>query len=178
MALWQFRLILLPRRALLEQFGIVPVSISMEAAEDYHWWSDVQPPEGFERQIDSMLPRKESWSTGMRMWGQEDSNDAYVSYKDENMNAVEEIAFRIDARAISADLTSAICTFARNLDCLLMTQEYEILAPERSVILQTVNTSIARRYVVDPVSTLQSLEKGKIEKRINYLTNHKGKISG
>jgi hypothetical protein len=57
MALWQFRMNLIPAQIVCEVYGTVLTSIAMEIAEDFPWWSKVQPPTGFERQIDSILPR-------------------------------------------------------------------------------------------------------------------------
>jgi hypothetical protein len=78
MAIWQFRLILIPENALLSKYDVLPLTIPMELGEDLAWWSEVQPQTGFERRIDMILPRMESWSPEMRMWGQEDGNDAYA----------------------------------------------------------------------------------------------------
>lgn len=169
MALWQFRLILLPERVLLKEYDTVPSVLSMEMAEDFGWWLDVQPPPDLERQMDSILPPKKSWSSSVTMWGNEDSNDAYVSYADEGKRAVEEIAFRIDARVISTELVSAICTLAHQLGCMLMTADYKILLPEESVLSDAINNSTAKRFLEDPESTLQSLDQVEIERRLRYL---------
>jgi hypothetical protein len=48
------------------------------------------------------------------MWGQEDRDEAYVLYADERKSKVVEIAFRIDANAISPELVKQICMLARN----------------------------------------------------------------
>jgi hypothetical protein len=52
MAIWQFRLNLIPEKVLLRRYEILPSVIPEDLAEDLPWWSDVQPPSGFERQID------------------------------------------------------------------------------------------------------------------------------
>jgi hypothetical protein len=171
MAIWQFRLILIPEKILLEKYDVLPLEVPMELAEDYPWWSDVQPPAGFEQQIDGILPRTDSWSSSMRMWGHKEGHDAYVSYVDESMKTIEEIAFRIDARAISADLVREICLLSRKLGCVLMTAEYELLAPDEAMVLTAVNDSTARKFVVDPVSTLQNLDHEKFQKRVDYFMN-------
>jgi hypothetical protein len=156
MAIWQFRLTFVPEKVLLSKYDVLPLSLPIELAEDFAWWSDVQPPEGFERQIDLILPQMDSWSTSMRMWGQKDGDDAYVCYVDESKRAVQEIAFRIDAGAISPELVRRICVLAKQLGCVLMTASYEILAPDESMVLAAINQSTAKKYIDDPFSTLRS----------------------
>jgi hypothetical protein len=167
MAIWQFRLTFVPETVLLGKYEILPSTIPMEFAEG-HKWSNVQPPFGFEREIDMLLPRMDSWSTSMRMWGQKHGDDACVIYVDENQKTVEEISFRVDARAISPDLVRHICVLAKQLGCVLMTADYDILLPDESMVLSAINHSTAKKFVDDPVSTLQGLDHEKIKKRADY----------
>jgi hypothetical protein len=141
----------------------------MELAEDFGWWSDIQPSSGFEQQIDLILRGMDSWCTSMRMWGQKRGNDAHFVYMDENKNRVEEIAFRVDANSISQELVHRICILARQLRGVLMTAEYEILVPEESMVLTALNRSTAKRFVDDPESTLHGLDHAKIQERADYL---------
>jgi len=142
----------------------------MELAEDFAWWSDVQPPAGFERKIDLILPPMESWSESMRMWGQKHGDDGYVCYVDKHNKIVEEIAFRVDARTISLELVRRICSLATDLGCVFMTSEYEILPPDESMVLANINHSTAKKFVDDPVSTLQVLDQQKMQERMNHIT--------
>src|SRR5690349_14512178 len=132
MAIWQFRLTLIPESALTSKYEVLPLAIPMELAEEFGWWSDNQPSDGFEEQISLMLPKAESWSTSMRMWGQEENDDAHVAYSDDTQQRVEEISFRLNANNISPDLVRRICLLAKKLGCVLMTAEYEILAPDEA----------------------------------------------
>jgi hypothetical protein len=93
MAIWQYRLALIPEGALLSKYDVLPLKISMELAEEFGWWSDNQPQSGFEQQIDLILPQMDSWSTSMRMWGHKHSDDAYVLYTDENKSKVNKSLF-------------------------------------------------------------------------------------
>ena len=169
MAIWQYRLILIPEGVLLSKYDVLPLTIPMELAEECGWWSDNQPPSGFEQRIDLILPQMDSWSTSMRMWGHKHSDDAYVLYTDENKSKVEQISFRVDSRTISPELVRRICLLAKDLGCTLLTSEYEILAPDESMVLANLNHSTAKQFVEDPVSTLQGLDQQKIQERANYL---------
>ena len=170
MAIWQHRLTLIPEAALLSRHEVLPLTIPMELAEDVAWWSDIQPISGLERQIDLILPQTTSWSTSLRKWGHEEGDAAYVGYVDESKTTVEEISFRIDARAISPGLVSGICTLARELRCVLMTSEYEILAPDESMLLANIHQSTAKKFVEDPISTLKGLDLKKIRERSDYIS--------
>lgn len=174
MAVWQFRLVLLPEKVLLSRYEILPPAIPQELAEDFSWWADVQPPTGVEDRIDLILPRRASWSTSGRMWGREDRDDAHVFYVDETKSKVVEIVFRIDASSISSELVKQICILARQLGCVLMTADYEILVPEESMVLATLQHSTAKKFVDDPVATLRKLGQPEIQKRFNYPIKDKG----
>ena len=113
MAIWQFRLILLPEEMLLQKYSILPPTIPRELAEDFAWWSSIQPPMGFERQIDLILPQMDSWSTEMRMRGHTESNDAHVIYVDENKEIVEENNFSYRRQCNFGRPSSANLCFGR-----------------------------------------------------------------
>ena len=172
MAIWQHRLILLPEDVLLRQYDVLPLTIPMELAEDFGWWSDVQPAPGFEKKVDLILPPMESWSESMRMWGQKHGDDGYVCYTDKDKKIVEEIAFRVDARTISLELVRRICRLATDLRRVFMTSEYEILAPDESMVLANINHSTAKKFVDDPVSTLQGLDQQKMQERMNHIAKN------
>jgi hypothetical protein len=168
MAVWQFRVIFLPESVLLSRYDVLPLAIPQELAEDFSWWADVQPPAGFERQIDLILPQMDSWSTSLRMWGRKHRDDAHVYYVDESKSQVKEIGFRIDANAISLELLRRICILARNLGCVLMTADCEILAPDESMVLATIQHSTAKNFVDDPVATLRKLGQPEMQKRFKH----------
>ena len=167
MAIWQFRLIFLPEKVLLGKYDVLPLAIPQDLAEDFSWWSEIQPPAGFEEQISLILPAIASSSTSQRMWGQKDRDDAHVLYVDESKSKVEEIAFRIDASAISSEIVHRICILARQLGCVLMTAEHEILAPDESMVLAAIHHSTAKKYIDDPVATLRSLGQPEVQERLN-----------
>jgi len=175
MAIWQYRLTLIPESVLLTKYEILPLAIPMELAEEFRWWSGNQPATGFEQQIGLILPETKSWSTSMRMWGQEESDDAHIIYSDERKDTVEEIGFRLDANKISPDLVHRICVLSRQLRCVLMTAEYEILAADEAMVLAALNHSTAKRFVDDPASTLLTLDHQKIQHRANHLIRDRKK---
>ncbi len=147
---------------------MLPPAIPQELAEDFSWWADVHPPAGFEDQIDLILPKRDSWSTTLRMWGQKHRDDAHVIYVDETKSEVEEIAFRIDANAISPELVRRVCILARQLGCVLLTAQYQILLPDESMVMTTIQHSIAKKFVDDPAAALREVGQPEVQQRLQY----------
>lgn len=156
MAIWQFRIDLIPISALQAKLGGVPASIPQELAEDFDWWSDTQPPIGFEARLDAILPKANSWSEEVLIWGDERGDTAAVCV--DNNRRVEWIGFRIDARGISPGFVRDICKLASELKCVLLSANYRLLAPDEQVVLDAIGHSTAKKYVDDPVATLRSLK--------------------
>jgi hypothetical protein len=170
MAIWQYRLILLPEEALRRKYEVLPLAIPMELAEDFGWWSETQPPPGIESEIDLILPRMDSWSTSMRIWGRRHADDAHVIYEDDTKDKVIEIGFRIDASAVSPDFVRRICRLAIQLKCVLMVAGYKILLPDELMVMTAINDSIAKKFVNDPEATLRSLDQARMQEGFDYLT--------
>jgi hypothetical protein len=147
----------------------------MELAEESDWWSVSQPATGFDQQISLILPEAKSWSTSMRMWGQEEGDDAHVVYSDDRKETVREIGLRLDANKISRELVRRIWLLAQQLRCVLMTADYELLLSDEAMVLAAVNQSTAKRFIDDPASTLLGLDHQKLGDRANYLMRD-GKI--
>src|SRR5215469_953976 len=170
-AIWQFRVILIPEQILLSKYEVLPAAIPMELAEDFAWWADVQPASGFEQQVGVILPQMESWSSSMRMWGLNNADEAWVVYTDEDKKIVEEITFHVDVSDVSPEYVRQICVLARELGCVLLTREYEILVPDEGMVLASINNSTAKRFVNDPIATLKSLDQSEIRKRLEHFMN-------
>jgi len=161
MAIWQFRLDLIPTSALHAKFDNIPTSIPQEMAEDFQWWSDVQPQAGLEARVDVILPKADSWSEDLLIWGDERGDKASVCY-DKNRK-VEWIGFRVDVRKLSLSFISDICRLSNELGCVLLTGTYNLIVPEEQTVLAAISRSTAQRYLEDPVKTLRSLKPSKDE---------------
>ncbi len=159
MAIWQFRLDLLPQKLVQDRDATVPTALPPAYAEETVWWSGVQPPIGFERALGEILPEIDSWSTSMRIWGDERSNSAVVCYRGDDKAHVEWVGFRIDVRVISRPLLAGICLIARKCGCVLVTSKREILEPEEGPILAAIDESVAKLFLTNPVAALRAAAK-------------------
>jgi hypothetical protein len=140
--------------AIRDKFRSVPVTIPVQMADDTEWWSQIQPSAGFEAAIDAFLPKAESWSDEMLIWGDERGDTAAVCYDSDRK--VEWIGFSIDVRDLSLAFVRRICEFAKDQDCMLLTGSNQLIAPDDQTVLAAINHSTAQRYLKDPVSTLLS----------------------
>jgi hypothetical protein len=163
MAIWQFRLNLIPERSLRAKYDTIPVIIPEDMAEDFPWWREAQPPVGFEKQIDSILVRADYRPLSMCIWGDEDANYASIGYEDDTRSTVEWVAFSIDVRNVSIDFVKGICNLASRLKCQILTRQYHLLAPDIKIVLAAIHSSTAKRFVEDPVSTLRGLKRNEGE---------------
>ena len=50
-----------------------------------------------------------------------------------------------------------------------MTSEYEILLPDTAMVMKAVQESTAKKFIDNPVQTLQNLDYRQIEERSNYI---------
>lgn len=102
MAVWQLKLNLIPEQTILSKYGGSPITIPEDLADNTTWWSEVQPPNGFEASIDAVLPKAKSWSGNMNILGDERGDMASVCYANENKNKVEWSGFRVDVGELSS----------------------------------------------------------------------------
>ncbi|MFP2957335.1 hypothetical protein ACLEPN_05755 [Myxococcus sp. 1LA] len=157
MAIWQFRIDLIPMSALRAKFGTVPISVPQDLAEDFDWWSDAQPPSGFKERLDSILPGAGSWSEEMLIWGDERGDTASVCFDD--THRVQWVGFRVDVRSISHSLIRKICALASDWGCMLMGSTYHLMAPNEKAVLAAIGRSTAKRYIENPIATLLGMKR-------------------
>jgi hypothetical protein len=169
MAIWHFRSILIPEVILRRKYSTMPTKVAVEMI-DFPWWSEVEAQQGLERWINSLLPPLEPWSD-MRRWGYEHGHRVYLTYADQNLAKIEEISLCIDARCVSDELIDTYCRIASKLECVFLTRRGEILIPEKVSILRAVKTSVAGRFLEDPVATLRGLECPSISVSIDRRTD-------
>jgi hypothetical protein len=162
MAIWHFRLVLIPELILRRRYGTIPDKIPREAV-DFPWRSQIAPQQGFEQWIDSFVPSLEPWPD-MRRWGFEHGNRVSVCYVEGSSTKVEEIGITIDARHAPEELLEAFGNLASKLGCVFLTVHTgEIVQPDKSSLLRALKASTANRFLSDPETTLKGLDCGVLE---------------
>lgn len=150
MATWQYDLQLIPRSVLVGVFGSVPNQLDSDTFNDTDWWSEHACPD-YEAALGSLLKESESWSAGMRNWGDDDGNFISVFLED---SQIAEIGVRFDVRALDPDFVEGVCNFSKQCDCLFFTEDLKLIEPDPSLLLDEIGHSDAFAFVSDPVGFL------------------------
>jgi hypothetical protein len=156
MAIYQFKMMLIPEVSLRAQFGAIPMFIEEDMAENFPWWNGVSSPLNLKEKVGCILPRIASWSEAMEIWGNEHSNAILIGYDD--ANKIEFISTRIDARCISFPFLTDICKLGAELKCVFMTMEFKLIESDEIAVIAAINNSAAVKFVKDPLSTLRNLK--------------------
>ena len=110
--------------------------------------------------LGTLLPEKKSWSSQLRIWGDEETDDIQVGL---DGPIVEDVQFRLNVGDLSLPLVGSICAFARRFDCLLATRDGAIIPPKREAVVRAIAKSRAAQFVRDPQGFLEEairLDKG------------------
>src|SRR5262245_61724430 len=136
MAIWQFRLVLVPVKAVQSICnGVLPPAISAELAEEFRWWSGAKPRMDFESRIDTILPRRAAWSKHMQTCGKKNGDTVTIGY--DSKNTVKWIECCIDVRTLSQPFLRSVCTLANELGAVFVTAKYRVLEPVESAVLSS-----------------------------------------
>ncbi len=190
MAIWQFQLVIIPRKGILEKIGVIPEILEIdyeERTEHYHlkkeglieeedefkdaltqnWWSstDLQPIEII-HQIDKKVRRANYGRDTFVNWkfnnGKVD-NDASMSI-DEETGKIGEIRFRADLREDELKFLKEMIELAEKYDWLLMDMKGNLVEPRFQEVARLIKISNSYKFLKDPLRFLTDLGKGKINK--------------
>jgi len=163
MAIWQFKVLVIPEPALIKKFGTIPVSVTRDLVEGIDWWAESHLVESVEGIISSVLPERKSWSRSMRIWGEERSDCMLILYHDENKHKIQEIEFRFDVRKVSLPFVHRATEFAKRFQCVFIPRSYHVIAPDELLVLAEIEKSTAKKYVQNPISTVVNLKSEQAE---------------
>lgn len=142
MAIWQFDLFLRPNG-----IGVVPQSVGNEHP-------GAEPRTLFQRSdadviraIDGILPRRDSWSEDLILWGEESGNRIHAVFEG---GRITEVSARIDLRQPRDTFLGQILELARYCDAHFETADESDVPAEESQVLHAIRHSAAYRFVRDP----------------------------
>jgi hypothetical protein len=146
MALWQFTLDLIPAQAARVQ-GVEAIRLDPEQLDRITLGlSGDEEPELFDM-LGKLMAERKGWTTKLRFYGDEESNDAQVSFDD---TKVVNVQFRLDVYDLSLPLIGGICALARRFSCVLVCRAGgAVIQPSCEAILREVLQSPAARFVRD-----------------------------
>lgn len=182
MAIWQFHIYFIPKKALFNKYEVIPLQLVMdkEGWDEYfqnadfdtepdfedaltvHWWLDLNIS------LNSILPVLktfgdiQSWTQnadGLRSFGDTDTNDISVCF-DNTTEIVEEISCRLDLRQPDKDFIDKVLSLATQFDCLLLDRQGRLYQPSVAALFDTIKLSNANRFVSDPEQFFSDFSKG------------------
>lgn len=189
MAIWQFQLVVIPKKGVLEKFGEIPDTVEIdyeERTEHFHlkkeglieeedefkdaltqdWWSstDLQPIEII-HQIDKKVRRANYGRDTFVNWkfnnGKVD-NDASMSINEET-GKIEIIRFRADLREDELKFLREMIELAENYDWLLMDMKGNLVEPKFREVAKLIKNSNSYKFLKDPLKFLTDVGEGKIK---------------
>jgi len=151
MALWQFVLDLVPASAATVA-GMPAARMSREQLDAIAMNFSSAEAEALFAQLEKLLPEKQSWSSRLRIWGDEATDDIQVRLDEQ---AIEDVRFRLNVGELSLSLVGGICAVARRFSCVLATTDGAIIQPSREAVMRGIMQSRAIHFVRDPEGFLR-----------------------
>ncbi len=159
MAIWQFDIALVPETALAADPDLFVHSVTPEGVETAAWWSSISVPSDLESRLGEILPKGDSWSDELSVWGTDDGHriDLWLIG-----DAIESLAVRIDAREDASDFVKAVCAFAQSMQCRFYGYESRAeIEPTTAALHAAIQVSDATKFARDPRGFLTEVaEKG------------------
>lgn len=151
MALWQFAFNLIPSSATTVS-GVAAARMSRDQLNAIELNFPQQTVDTIFERVGMMLPEDQSWTSEMRIWGDEKTDDVQIAFQG---TAIEYIQFRLDVSNLSLPLIGSICALAREFSCVFATMSGGIIRPRSAALIRAIAQSEAARFVSDPEGYLR-----------------------
>lgn len=135
MAIWQYQIYMIPEEEISSYFKNDKF-ISYDDFNEIKWWKYRQLNiKSFDLFTD-LLPKKDSWSDDIILFGDESSNCIEI-LKEQDL--IIEISIRIDLRLDCKKIINLLCEFTINNNCMFLNDKLEVLHPN----VESIKSSIA-----------------------------------
>lgn len=162
MATWQYTFYVVPKAAVIQQYGSVPGKLAREVFDTFDWgaW---QFKDDLVQEFDALLPRFKGWSANALDWGDEDGNHLQLWLRNDR---VDELRVRIDVRTLDVSFINEIVELFQRNNCLfvLIEDELRVIEPRTALLIQEIKGSIAFQFVSDPNGYLKKLARNRHRK--------------
>lgn len=183
MAVWQYRLTVIPKKALLDKYTELPekLFIDHEGWNEYwdnpsgkidddstvNWWQDQKVCiEDIRNKVDSLLPRA-SWndSKDCLIWKMEQKKediDCSIFFN-RRTKELESFDFRIDVRNSNTSIKflKMILELCIERGFILMNTDGALIEPQKEKVFEDIKKSNAFKFVSDPKTFFKEIEKTK-----------------
>jgi len=147
MAVWQCDLVLLPDKSLEAHHQAVPCRLTRDLYEETDWWDQIDLPEDADEKIATLLKPAQSWTSEIKIWGDDEGDNIHVVYDDAK---ISEITVRFDLRDISLDLLTGAASLAQHFECCCMSESFHVFKPDTENIVEAIRTSPASEFIRSP----------------------------
>ena len=146
MAIWQFKVALLPQRW-LDAGGAIASFFDEEGHRTAVAWESADASV-VERRISNVLPQHTSWSSKLLLWGSEETDDIQLWSE---AGKIRSLVVRFDLRRPNRPLFEAIIAAAHDLQLAILDLEHKrAVAGDVKSLLAAAAESSAAHFVTDP----------------------------
>lgn len=155
MAIWQVPIELVPAKWAEEHKFETDLLYGEYGFDTTCAWIENQPTKNLDAVFSLILPKAESWSEDLLVWGSDKQHDISVCHGD---GIIFSIGFRLDLRGNVTSLISALCDAAISLSCVLFVPGQKVMfKPNMFELKRYILNSNAARFVQDPERFLNDL---------------------
>jgi len=155
MAVWQFRIELIPTKWVLENSNGIEILYTEGSYDSEPAWSGILSNSIELKIIDKFYSRYKGWHQDHVCWGNEESTDIQFW---QNSNYVESLSVRVDARGnINSDILN-VASIAKEFGChLFLPEKKVIIEPNEHEVRNSIIGSRSTAFAKDPVGFLKKL---------------------
>jgi hypothetical protein len=147
MALWQFKVMLLPRAWFEMTNNCVESLFSNVGNSTSDAWREHQLKNNMRKLMSGALPSGRSWSKKLKFWGNLETTDIQIWYED---RLIRSISIRVDVRKPFLPFLQKIVEICNTLDCvLLVPSSRKIIEPNILSLMKEISTSVAFKFSID-----------------------------
>ena len=191
MAVWQFKLTVIPKESVIHKFSVLPKVLNVDPEYRRNFWDTTKDLESCQNSkfkdaftinwwanlrisIFEMIPQVDAIIKGNKWernnfisWKADEENhqdhDVFISF-DEVTKIIQAFNFRTDLRDTSFIFLGEMLKICDRYDCLVMDQKGNLSEPSTNNLEETIVTSDAVRFITNPPGFLKDvIERSKKE---------------
>lgn len=162
MAIWQYKLKVIPREPVMTMYGSLPFTLE-NSRDTSHWWKGTKINiTALANGIDQRVERASYSSPGLLQWkgrGNEKDNDCAISLAGDG--SINEFIFRTDLRQREnlAVFLNGLLDLCRHYGFVVINAKGLVMEPDRIEILDDIKTSDAFSFLSDPSAFLDRINE-------------------
>ncbi len=187
MAIYQFNLVIIPKKGVLKYFGEIPDRLEVDFQKrtenflnegtegEFDYFEFIQhkcweianiDPLEIINQMDQKLDRA-NWGNNKEYnnWKTETTevdNDSWILINSEQ-NQIKEFTFRADLRQPKLKFLMEMLELAKERELLLIDVKGNLVEPDIENVVELIKKSNALKFIENPIKFLTDLEKGEID---------------